>query len=513
MVNQNTYRQPAPKGWRARWMRRFGMDVITSPLQKGELTIPNWLIGKSMAFFFVAVFSCWGLFSHIPVFDLVLVACISVVAFFYVGKSISNSLERRREKTFINRVFLVGLVLRLLWVIYCYYSFNPDHYGNSFGSTADVEWYMPFGEAIAQWARNGFPVSLGQLMMRWGSAIDDVGYPVWLAIIALLTDSSSDVFVPFVVKSIVSAYCAVCIYHIAKRHFGEGAARMAAIFVALNPNMIYWSATMMKETEMVFLACLAIDNFDRVLSSGRRYTFKNLLPSMLVGLALFFFRTALALALFSAVFAHIVMASNRVMSIGKKVLAGVLVAATLLVGVGDRFREQAKSMYSATQTDAQAKNMEWRSERKDGANSFAKYASAAVFAPLIFTIPFPTFNQAEEGQLVQVQLAGGSYIKNILSFFIIMVMFMMLISGEWRRHVFILAYTVGYMGILVVSAYAQSGRFHMPVIPLLMLFAAYGVQIAKRNLKLRRWFNIAMVVEVVACIAWNWFKLKGRGMI
>lgn len=33
------------------------------------------------------------------------------------------------------------------------------------------------------------------------------------------------------------------------------------------------------------------------------------------------------------------------------------------------------------------------------------------------------------------------------------------------------------------------------------------------NIKMRRWFNVALVIEVVACLAWNWFKLKGRGMI
>jgi hypothetical protein len=46
--------------------------------------------------------------------------------------------------------------------------------------------------------------------------------------------------------------------------------------------------------------------------------------------------------------------------------------------------------------------MEWRSTRVGG-NSFAKYATAGVFAPLIFTIPFPTFNQANAAQLLQVQ--------------------------------------------------------------------------------------------------------------
>lgn len=270
---------------------------------------------------------------------------------------------------------------------------------------------------------------------------------------------------------------------------------------------------MMKEAEMVFLCCLAVDNIDRVLSSGKRYTFRSLLPGLLAGLALFFFRTALALSIFLAVFAHIVMASSRVISIGKKIIAGTLVALTLIVGIGDRFREQTKSMYSIAQSDAQAKNMEWRSTRKDGGNTFAKYAGTAVFAPLIFTIPFPTFNTAEQGQLVQVQLSGGSFIKNVLSFFVIMVMIIMLISGEWRRHVFIIAYTLGYLAILVMSSYAQSGRFHMPIMPMLMLFAAYGVQLAKTNSRMRRWFPIALAIEVVACLAWNWFKLKGRGMI
>ena len=94
-----------------------------------------------------------------------------------------------------------------------------------------------------------------------------------------------------------------------------------------------------------------------------------------------------------------------------------------------------------------------------------------------------------------------------------MVLLSMLLSGEWRRHVFILAYTCGYLLTLVLSAFAQSGRFHMPIWPMLMLFAAYGIQVAKVNVRFKRWFTVALCLEVVACLAWNWFKLKGRGMI
>lgn len=428
----------------------------------------------------------------------------------------SQSWAGVKENQFLRNVFLAGFAIRLIWVLYCYFFFNQEHYNNVYGETADVDWYMPFAKDIAQWLRGDSSYSFGQIIDVYGSVVDDIGYPMWLGIGYAIWGDWSDVFMPMMVKCVVGAYCAISIFRVTKRHFGEGTARAAAIFVCINPNMIYWCGNMFKESEMVFLVCLAVDNFDRVLNSGKRYTFKALLPGILAGLSLMFFRTALGLVFFLAVFAHIVMATNRVMSTGKKVLAGLLVGAVLVVSMGDRIRTQSQNLVEKAQSDTQEKNMEWRANLKDASGrqqSFARYAGAAVFAPLIFTIPFPTFNSAHEGQLLQMQLSGGSYIKNIFSFFVILVMVMMLISGEWRRHVFILAYTLGYLVVLVMSPFAQSGRFHMPIWPMLMLFAAYGIQIAKNNSKLRRGFTLVLVLEVFICLAWNWFKLKGRGMV
>ena len=505
-------RPAAPRGWRERWMQRFGMDVAVAPLRKGERTIPNWLTGKSIVFFFVSMLACFAAFGYPMEFRDAFIAGVSIVLFFYGGMSLSKSWERKKERTFIKNIFVAGLIVRLIWVFYCYFIFNPDYWGTIYGDGADVVWYMPYGKAIAEWITGESRIAFEELRNQWGGQIDDVGYPLWLAIIHILTGGESDVFVPFVVKAIVSAYCSVCIYHVAKRHFGEGAARIAAIFVCLNPNMIYWCGTMFKETEMVFLICVFVDETDKAVTSSKGLTIQNLLPGILAGFSLFFFRAALGAVAFAAMFAHVVMASNRVMGLGKKIVAGVLVTVTLLVGMGDSLREHTQHIADSAQSDYQERNMEWRAER-EGGNEFAKYAGKAVFAPLIFTIPFPSFNVALESQVLQRQLSGGSYIKNILSFFVIMVMLMMLISGDWRRHVFILAYTVGYHVVLALSPFAQSGRFHMPVIPMLMLFAAYGVQVAKTNGRLKRWFPIVLVLEVLICLAWNWFKLAGRGMI
>ena len=495
-------------------MQRFGMSG-QMPRAK-ELTIPNWLIGKSIVFFFISMFACWGAFGFVPEVALWVVAAFSVVLFFYGGQAISKGWEHKNEKAFVRNVFIAGVIVRLLWVLYLYFVFNPNHFGNTRGEGGDVDWYVPFAQDLAQWFVGDSRLTFSQIIDSNGSALDDIGYPIWLAIIYAIVGVENDVFVPFVIKCIVGAYCAVSIYRIAKRHYGDGTARLAALFVCLNPNMIYWCGTLLKEAEMVFLVCLAVDNFDRVLTSGKRFTIRALLPAFLAAIALFFFRSVLAIVIFLSFFAHIVMASNRVMSFGRKLLIGLLAGAVLAVSMGDRIRTQSEVLMEKVQSDNQKENMEWRSNIKDvngRQQTFAKYAGAAVFAPLIFTIPFPTFNVAHDGQLLQMQLSGGYYIKNILSFFVIIVMIMMLISGEWRRHVFLLAYTVGYHIVLVMSPFAQSGRFHMPVWPMVLLFAAYGVQVAKTNVRVRKWFPIVLVLEVAVCLVWNWFKLKGRGMI
>ncbi|MBO5674059.1 MAG: glycosyltransferase family 39 protein [Paludibacteraceae bacterium] len=495
--------------WTERMLRNYGGGMY---MPHDTVTMPKWIVGSSITFFFISMIVCWIFFGRVPNWDLVFVASLSVVIFFSLGNSMSRRLSNVSEKHFLKNIFYVGFTVRMIWVLYLYFIFNPNYYGTTFGDGADVDWYIPFGQALADLITNDTYLTLSQIIDNYMSAIDDVGYPIILAIEYAITGKESDVFVPLLVKSIMGACCAIMIYHVAKRHFGVGTARITALFICLNPNMIYWCGSMMKEAEMVFFCCLAVDKLDHGLSSGNKLTLRALWPGLLAGLILFFMRTALGLALFIGVLAHIVLASNQIISVAKKIIAGVLVATTLFVGVGDRLIEQSKGYLDVVRSDSQQVNMEWRSNR-EGGNSFAKYASATIFAPLIFTIPFPTLNMANEGQLTQMQLAGGSYIKNILSFFVIMVLLLLLLSGEWRKHVFILAYMCGYLVVLVFSGFAQSGRFHMPIWPMLMLFAAYGIQIAKGNVHLRHGFNIVLMAEVLVCLVWNWFKLKGRGMI
>ena len=142
---------------------------------------------------------------------------------------------------------------------------------------------------------------------------------------------------------------------------------------------------------------------------------------------------------------------------------------------------------------------------------FAKYAGAAVFAPMIFTIPFPTMTEVP-GQENLKMIHGGNFVKNITSFFTILALFILLFSGDWRKHVLPIAILCGYLVVLTFSSFAQSERFHLPSVPFAMMFAAYGISYM-RNPKYKRWFRMWCVLMFIAAIAWNWFKLAGRGMI
>lgn len=473
---------------------------------------PKWVYEKSVIAFFIAFILCAVVFGHPMSFTFAVLSILSVLLFFLLGNKLHKSWNNSKTKTFEKRLYGVSVAIRFIWVLYCYFYFNFEYWGNSFGEAADVTWYMAFAKDITNWITKGFDEPFSIVMQRNCSAIDDVGYPVWLSVLYFIFGTDKDVFIPFVVKCLVSSLCPVFIYRIAKNHFGEDIARVSGIFVLLNPNLIFWCGSMFKEAEMVFITCWYLYEMDKVISSSKKLNAKGLVKALLIGMALLFFRSALGLVALVSVLVHLVFVSNKLVSKSKKILAVAFVIIFLLIGYSDSLMERVSDVQHAVESDDQMKNMEWRAKRAGG-NSFAKYASAAVFAPLIFTIPFPTFNMANESQVLQMILSGGSFIKNIISFFVIFAMFFMLFSGEWRKHVFLIAFTCGYLAALTLSNFAQSGRFHIPVIPLLMMWGVYGISLVqKRKMWVKR-FPLVLVVEVVICLGWNWFKLKGRGMI
>jgi len=445
---------------------------------------------------------------------------VEILGFFYYCRHYSRLWAGYSVKRFIKTIFWIGVLLRVPWTLYTHYHYVNLYGPHYFNSLVDLCVYVGLAyDAVNDIFTRGDWGFLNLFLMC--VEFDDIGAPIFNMILLLLTGNSQPCLVPLMANIIMGAYTSIFVYRIARRHFGEEVARMTALFCMLNPNLIWWCSSLMKEVQMTFFTFWYLDRMDAIIFN-RKISVIEVAPVSLIGSFVFLYRAALGILLFVAFFATVVLISNRVVNMGKKLLAGALVAIVLLLGFGEQMREQTQSLYSQVKRGGQKENMEWRSERDKG-NSFARYAGAAVFAPLIFTIPFPTVTYTHETQEMLMEVSGGNFIKNILSFFVILCLFIMLFSGEWRRHVFLLSFLIGYLIILVMSQYAQSGRFHVPVLPVEMMFAAYSIyyidqgknipiSVSKRA-RYKRWYHIWCIAMFAACIFWQWFKLRGQGLI
>jgi hypothetical protein len=124
-------------------------------------------------------------------------------------------------------------------------------------------------------------------------------------------------------------------------------------------------------------------------------------------------------------------------------------------------------------------------------------------------MPFPTMVDVVSQQNQQL-LHGGYLVKNIMAFFVLFALFFIIKEKKWRDNVLITSFTVGYLLVIALSAFAQSERFRLPALPFMLIIAAYGISnITNKEKKI---FNLYLVLLLVIFIAWSWFKLAGRGM-
>lgn len=493
---------------------RFGIP------QKGYIGFPSWLRNWGIVTGLVIMVAViWAFNERMMPSYLYFMYIAEVVTFFAGSYYFSRRWGNVSVKRFSMMVFWVGVLLRTPIMLYHHFD-NLATLGEQYYLyLADIEVYV------------GTPVDFVDTILSKGEwnfkiltkyiAFDDLGAPIFNSILLLLTANINPPLTVLISNVILGAITPLFMYHIAQRHFGENVGRLTALFCMLNPNMIWWCAMMMKETEMVFFACWFMDRMDGVLYKGK-ISLLEVLPIALIGMFTFLYRAALGVLLFVAFFITLILIGKKFVSTGKKIVAGLMVALVIGLGFGEQMIEQTFKMKSSVESGGQRVNMEWRTNRLHG-NAFAKYASAAVFAPLIFTIPFPTLTYTYEGQIALMEVAGGNYIKNLLSILVILILLYLLLTGTWRPHVFLESYLLGYLIILVVSTYAQSGRFHMPVIPFEMMFAAYCINVVLngtinkpvflKSRTFKRWFGLWCFICIAFAIFWQWFKLEGQGIL
>lgn len=479
----------------------------------GIMSFPKWLSQYSIIVYLqaLAVVSFMYSANSLPWYYM-LSGIVAVLVFFLYGSTAvkNTSIAKvHKQKNFERRLFIMAFIPRVLFMLLLYWVFQAN-YGDAFGfENADALYYDLLGGYVADLLSAG-NFHFYDEISQWSGSDDlaDMGYGIYVGFVYWLTGNS--ILVVRLLKCLLSSFVVLLIYRMAKRNFNEQTARMAAIFVALWPNFWYYCGTHLKEVEMVFLAVLFVEQADQMLRS-RQFTAWKIIPILLIAAALFTFRTPLGIvALLSLVFA-VVMSSQKVVSWGKRIIVGLLAVALIGVVAGNVIQEKANSLIEDVRSGQQESGIKWRSEMENG-NSLAKYAGAAVFAPMIFTMPFPSMVRPFDGQEVQQLNNGGNFTKNIISGFTIFALIMLFMSGRWREHMLPLSFMLGYLAVLALSSFAHSERFHQPAMPFEFMFAAYGLSIAVKKQKYKRWFGYWCVLMFIGCIAWNWFKLAGRGL-
>lgn len=423
-----------------------------------------------------------------------------VLGFFLLTYYFSKEWKDIGKKVFVEHLFIVAILLRLIWVIasYSFYSSvngNPFEFGaaDSRGYHGEAEWLS--GESWSFIFDYYFgPSTIG---------ISDSGYPLYLTVLYKLFGPV--IIIPRLIKALISAFTCVLIYKMSARTFGEKAGRMAGIISAFMPNLIIYCGYHLKETEMIFLEVLFLERLDYLIRS-KQILFFNIIVPTLLALSLFFFRTVLgAAALFS--FASVVLLSStptmnkgwrRALLIGWGLLGIVVLWGGTAVTEVETYWEER---------DSNASNK--RLEQTLRGNQWAQYATSTVMAPMAFVLPYATMVNVDE-QYGQQEKSGGNYIRNFMGVFALLAIYEAIRRKKWRDFVLIGSFVIAYLGVVSLSGFSNSERFLLPGLPGLIMMWAYGVSTLREKTfhLLTPWCVVVFLME----FAWAYFKLGSRGL-
>lgn len=471
--------------------------------------VPNPITNQAIVVYFAVMITTAIVFSELfMTWYWWLFGIVSVVGFFYFSNKLSKQWARIRPRTFENNVFWYTFILRVAVMLFLYW-FHDTMTGQPFMfHAADSVEYGEEAKWMAQTIRDDqFSDYLNYKFVQM-NGVSDSGYPMYLGFVYLLSGDS--IIVARLLKCLWSALSCVLMYRLGKRNFGESVGRMAAIFMMLEPHFSIYAGMHLKETEMIFLMMLFLERADALLRY-RNFSLKTISVVVIVMASLFTFRTVLGLTAVFSVAMALLLSSTRVMGWGRRIVVLLVLGMSVLYFAGGRIMTEVEQVW-----ELKDKNQDSRMSVINKTQSYAKYAGAAVFAPMIFTIPFPTMVETPNQETSRM-LHGGMFVKNIMSYFCIMALMSLLfplIPGcdKWRDHVLIGVFLIAYLAILVFSAFAHADRFHMPALAIEMLFVAYGVSLF-RIPQLQKWYKYWVALMFFAVIAWNWFKLAGRGML
>lgn len=438
-------------------------------------------------------------FRHAMSWEFILMGLVWVVGFFLLSSYCSRRWQDIPQKALLRNLFLTALGLRWAWTLFSYIYFMYKT-GMPFEfSAGDSIWY--YEETMGNVHAN--IADIWNYLFINTKTVSDSGYVFYLSLLSKITGYS--ILLPRLVNGLFSAATVLLVYFLAKRNIGEEGGRMAAIFACFMPNLIYYCGLHLKETMMVFFLVAFLERSDYLMRS-KKYNIITIIVPVLLAVILFTFRTVLGTAAIFSIATALVFTNTSIVGRGKRIMLiawGVLAVATLAGGI-------ISTEVQSTWEDRGENQMAKRTHQTNKGNQWAKYATGTVMAPMMFVMPFPTMVDVDQ-QYNQQMISGGNFVRNFFGGFVLIAVFSAIfITKNWRNLSLIGSFVIAYLGIISSSGFANSERFLLPGLPVLLIMAAYGV--TQLDAKNYRFIKIWYWVVPVMAFAWAFFKLGSRGL-
>ena len=463
---------------------------------------PKQIATKAIAYYIVSLTVVSILFLDYAMgIEYLLLGVIWVVGFFLLSSYCSKRWRGLAEKQFKIRLFLTALGLRWAWVVFAFYFYQVKT-GQPFEfSAADALWYYEESKGNITTSI----VDIWNYLFAHSKTVSDSGYVFYLSLLCKIVGDS--IILPRLVNAVFSAWTCLLIYQLTKRIVGEDKiGRLVAVFCCFMPNLIYYCGLHLKETIMLFLLVAFLERVDFLLRSKRYNVFTILVPVLLL-VSLFTFRTVLGAAAAFSFVTGLVFTRVSVVGRTKRMMIITWGALAVLTLAGGVIVNEVQGVWEDRETNQDAK----RTYQTNKGNQWAKYATGTVMAPMMFVLPFPTMVDVDE-QYNQQMLSGGNYVRNFFGGFVLLALYSAIfLKKNWRDFSLIGSFVIAYLGIVSASGFANSERFLLPGLPVLLILAAYGVSLldAKNYRFIKIWFLLVPMIIV----GWAVFKLGSRGLL
>ncbi|MCR5014284.1 MAG: glycosyltransferase family 39 protein [Bacteroidales bacterium] len=426
----------------------------------------------------------------------------TVLLFFGMTYLVYRQWNKDTTKTFTKKLFWLALATRIVYVVCIYFYYRQQTGFPMEYAAADSKRYHETACYLSQLAREGYFKAIFQQLDAHTMGFSDQGYLLYLTTIYAIF--GKNILLTRLLKALMSAYMCVAIYRLTARNLDEKTARLAAIVALFLPQFIHYNGTYLKETEMIFLATLALERFDYMVHE-HKYTIVNILVCILLTALSFGFRTVVGMTLIFSYIVCILFADKATLSKKSKGITLGAIAILILVFV---LTPIGKEMLVMVKLNIKESNYMVVKYNQYGMR-YADYASYKTMAPGAFVLPLT--NLVEVANENQKMMNGTYFIKNYLAFFAIWCIVVAIREKRWRNFSLIGSYTLAYVLIIAFSFAVNSERYHLPAMPGIVIMAAFAMtHFRKKDFP---FYYVYCALLLIAIFAWNYIKLSGRGLI